>query len=328
MASNQPLDSSDIVSYHKLSVYQTKARLYIIGYNKQAKSFSLLKFSKQEPKVLDVVEDPGSYTLKEINNLLRQIHEANAQLGGLQLVTQAYGILGCFHFTETYYLLLLTKRTCVGVICGHKVYTVSGVTLIPLHPSSSSSSPFSFAAEFFSSSSFSAVSASSVAAAAASSLFLGGGGGDGSSSSSSMPDSAAERRYRKLLLDVDLTKNYYFSYTYNLANTLQYNCCGAPPGSEVPAFVDDVISNTSMNINSSCNSNCNTSSNNSGSSNNNTFGTDNNNNNSNNSSNNNNNNNITESIAPNQGTTVNNSSSSRFGRDNNPMWMNQDQNLP
>mmetsp|Transcript_7104 Transcript_7104/g.14010 ORF Transcript_7104/g.14010 Transcript_7104/m.14010 type:complete len:119 (+) Transcript_7104:1071-1427(+) len=48
----------------------------------------------------------------------------------------------------------------------------------------------------------------------------------------------------------------------------------------------------------------------------------------NNSSNNNNNNNITESIAPNQGTTVNNSSSSRFGRDNNPMWMNQDQNLP
>lgn len=35
--------------------------------------------------------------------------------------------------------------------------------------------------------------------------------------------SETEQRYRRLLLDIDLTKNFYFSYTYNLALTLQRN---------------------------------------------------------------------------------------------------------
>lgn len=36
---------------------------------------------------------------------------------------QAYGIIGCFRFTESYYLLVITKREYVGSICGKFRYS-------------------------------------------------------------------------------------------------------------------------------------------------------------------------------------------------------------
>ncbi|GBF98113.1 phosphoinositide phosphatase [Raphidocelis subcapitata] len=44
-------------------------------------------------------------------------------------------------------------------------------------------------------------------------------------------ESIAERRYRKLLLGVDLTRNFFFSYTYRLTDTLQANHTAAAAGS-------------------------------------------------------------------------------------------------
>jgi len=36
-------------------------------------------------------------------------------------------------------------------------------------------------------------------------------------------ESITEKRYRKLLLGMDLTQDFFFSYTYNIAATLQTN---------------------------------------------------------------------------------------------------------
>jgi hypothetical protein len=46
---------------------------------------------------------------------------------------------------------------------------------------------------------------------------------------------ALPRRYRKLLLGVDLTKHFFFSYSYSLAHTLQYNHLAAGRKSSTPA---------------------------------------------------------------------------------------------
>ncbi len=47
---------------------------------------------------------------------------------------QCCGILGCFRFTETYYLLLVTRKALVGCLGGHRVYSVAATALVPLHP--------------------------------------------------------------------------------------------------------------------------------------------------------------------------------------------------
>ncbi|GLI58435.1 hypothetical protein VaNZ11_000152 [Volvox africanus] len=186
------MDSQEI-PYQRLSIYQTKARLYIVGYCKLRGTAALLKISKQEPTQLDVAEVVGNYSLDEIRAMLSQIHMANAHLGGLQLVTHCCGIIGCFRFTETYYLLLVTRKAHVGSLCGgHKVYTVAATALVPLHPGYQ-------------------------AAAAA-----------------GQPSGAAEKRYVKLLMGMDLTKHFYFSYSYNLTATVQQNCRMAQQRGEQP----------------------------------------------------------------------------------------------
>lgn len=48
------------------------------------------------------------------------------------LPVQGHGIIGCFRFTESYYLLVVTRREYVGHIVGHKVYTITETALIPL----------------------------------------------------------------------------------------------------------------------------------------------------------------------------------------------------
>jgi hypothetical protein len=36
------------------------------------------------------------------------------------LLSQGHGIIGCFHFTDSYYLLVVARREYVGHICGEQ----------------------------------------------------------------------------------------------------------------------------------------------------------------------------------------------------------------
>ncbi|XVF35196.1 hypothetical protein REPUB_Repub18cG0124600 [Reevesia pubescens] len=47
---------------------------------------------------------------------------------------------------------------------------------------------------------------------------------------SSIADSTDENRYKKLLCTVDLTKDFFFSYSYNVMRSLQKNLCSNEPG--------------------------------------------------------------------------------------------------
>ena len=48
-------------------------------------------------------------------------------------------------------------------------------------------------------------------------------------------DNYAETKYRTLFASMDLTRDFYFSYTYDLTNTLQVNLCSrAPPANADP----------------------------------------------------------------------------------------------
>jgi hypothetical protein len=69
---------------------------------------------------LQASEYPYTYTLKELNGILRQIQSASQSQGGLQFVTKAYGIIGCIRLTSSFYLLIVTHKEHVGAICGER----------------------------------------------------------------------------------------------------------------------------------------------------------------------------------------------------------------
>lgn len=167
-----------------------------------------------------LTEDPHSYTQAEIQDMLDMIHHGNQfsrsnqgegsnnSGGGLKPMAKGYGILGFIRFLDYYYLTIITKRAKVGSIGGNGIYTIKNTETFPLKP--------------------------------AERILTGHGGADQHTDPSSMllnmwnrgkrsvglgltNREIAELRYQGLYQVVDFTKNFYFSYTYDLTRSLQEN---------------------------------------------------------------------------------------------------------
>ncbi|KAI4313394.1 hypothetical protein L6164_026380 [Bauhinia variegata] len=162
----------------KFRLYETRARFYLIGSDRNKRFFRVLKIDRSEPSDLNISEDPVVYSPQEIKNLLQRIGEGNRATGGLTFVAKVFGIAGCIKFLESYYLILVTKRRQIGCICGHAIYSIEESQLITIPHVSMQSD---------------------------------------------IAHSKTELRYKKLLSSVDLTKDFFYSYTYPIMQSLQKN---------------------------------------------------------------------------------------------------------
>ncbi|VEU41306.1 unnamed protein product [Pseudo-nitzschia multistriata] len=170
-----------------------------------------------------IYEDPNVYSQSEIQDMLDMIHDGNRLRredrravpvesggGGLKPIAKAYGIVGFIKFLDCYYLTLITRRAKVGSIGGNGIYTIKSTETFPIKPAES----------------------------------VNGGTGNGDIDIHADPSSVllnmwnrgkrsvglgltnreiAELRYQGLYQVVDLTKNFFFSYTYDLTRSLQEN---------------------------------------------------------------------------------------------------------
>lgn len=169
-----------VACMQKFRLYETRSNFYMIGRDKTRTYWRVLKIDRLEPSELNIREDSTTYTASECSELLKRIHEGNMSTGGLKFVTTCYGIVGFVKFLGPYYMLLITKRRQIGVICGHIVYAVSKCEIISL---------------------------------------------PNPSVQSNITDYKNESRYKKLLCTVDLTKDFFFSYSYHVMRSLQKNLC-------------------------------------------------------------------------------------------------------
>lgn len=176
--SNDPDADPNSVSLEKFKLYETRARFYLIGSDRNKRFFRVLKIDRSEPSDLSISEDPVVYSPQEMKNLLQRIAEGNRATGGLTFVAKVYGIAGCIKFLESYYLILVTKRRQIGCICGHAIYGIDETQLITVPHVSIQSD---------------------------------------------VAHSKTELRYKKLLSSVDLTKDFFYSYTYPIMQSLQRN---------------------------------------------------------------------------------------------------------
>ncbi|GKV09742.1 hypothetical protein SLEP1_g21198 [Rubroshorea leprosula] len=169
----------------KFGLYETSSYFYMIGRDKDRTMWRVLKIDRLEPSELNIVEDCTTYSETEYRDILRRIHEGNRPTGGLKFVTVCYGIIGFIKFLGPYYMLLITKRRKLGLICGHTIYAISKSKMI-------------------------SIPHASVLPKVA--------------------NSKDEKRYKKLLCMVDLTKDFFFSYSYNVMHSLQKNLCNSGTG--------------------------------------------------------------------------------------------------
>jgi len=168
-------------------------------------------------------EDPMVYTQEEIHDILDMIHDGNrlrregsaaaaavdgTQDGGLKPIAKAYGVVGFVKFLDCYYLTLITRRAKVGSIGGNGIYTIKNTETFPLKP-----------AERVPGSAMDM----DIHADPSSVLLNMWNRGKRSVGLGLTNREIAELRYQGLYQVVDLTKNFYFSYTYDLTRSLQEN---------------------------------------------------------------------------------------------------------
>ncbi|KAJ3063072.1 phosphatidylinositol-3,5-bisphosphate 5-phosphatase, partial [Podochytrium sp. JEL0797] len=163
----------------KLTLYETRARFFMVGSRADEDSFRILKIDRilDTNGTLSVTDDKIIYSRQEMLDLLAMIESGNAATGGLRRVTSCFGIVGFVKFLEGYYMILVTKRSAVALIGGHYVYHIDDTLILGI----------------------------------------------------SMPSERFDRRsndearYIQSFCQVDLSKNFYFSYTYDITNSLQTN---------------------------------------------------------------------------------------------------------
>ena len=122
----------------RLSIYQTNARIYIVGCDFSLSYYRLLKIDRTEPKDLIIDDDNRKYSEEEINEILKMIDVGNTnsvnKINGLQKTVSSFGIVGFVRFLEGYYILLITRRRKVAIIGGHFIYKIEDAVLTYISP--------------------------------------------------------------------------------------------------------------------------------------------------------------------------------------------------
>ncbi|XP_043676781.1 polyphosphoinositide phosphatase isoform X1 [Vespula pensylvanica] len=90
-----------ISSIQKIALYETKSRFYLMGSNNTLTRFRVLKIDRMEPRELLVIDDKREYTQDEIQDLVNMIDMGNRtrigqrnNVGGVARVVSAFGIVG------------------------------------------------------------------------------------------------------------------------------------------------------------------------------------------------------------------------------------------
>jgi phosphatidylinositol 3,5-bisphosphate 5-phosphatase len=183
----------------KLVLYETLQHMYLVGSDAASTSYRILKIDRTipRPKSLSdiLVEDPTLYSHAGVTDMLNMINEGNKSTGGLVKVVDAYGLVGFVKFLEGYYMTLITKIDKIGCVRNNFIYTIKETEMFPIKPKDDDNDKNIFSRLW-------------------------------NKVNKKIKQTKAESdelRYLTLFQFVDLTKDFYFSYTYDITSTLQHN---------------------------------------------------------------------------------------------------------
>ncbi|KAH9137284.1 hypothetical protein LEN26_005804 [Aphanomyces euteiches] len=191
----QPKLSTSISRFERITIYETATHFHLVGSDRQYTRFRLVSLDRtqEKPPNLQAIfkEEPLMFDWDGMEAALQAIeHEARkTSPHGLVRVCTAVAIVGFIKFLQGYYLVLATQRKKIGCIGGHFIYAIQAAQYLPIRLPAADSTPWTWVNRWLN------------------------------------PDAIedAEDRYNVLFKLMDLTKDFYYSPTYDLTHTLQHN---------------------------------------------------------------------------------------------------------
>ncbi len=187
----------------------------MVGSNEQENRFRILKLDRTEPKRLFLLPEAKAGSLREIKSIIATIDGANAGSEssstsgssaaspsgiagqkGINKILSAYGIAGFVRFLEGYYIIFIVRRLKCAMLGFHAIYKIKETKTVYIpnsdarhnHQDETRYGVFKFVRwEKF------------------------------------MKNFLYPFRYAKMFASMDMTENFYYSYSYDLTNTLQHN---------------------------------------------------------------------------------------------------------
>lgn len=182
----------------QIQLYETSQTYYLIGCDDRETRFRVLKIDRRvlNPQYLSQIltEDPGVYTKEEIHEMLTMVHGGHKATGGMKNVGMFFGLVGFVKFLDCYYFTLISQRKLVGRIGANNIYAIKSTEFITVKPSDEPEE--GMISKFW---------------RKANKKFNPTG------------TDQAESRYVSTFQMMDMTKDFYFSYTYDLTHSLQHN---------------------------------------------------------------------------------------------------------
>ncbi|GMF20377.1 unnamed protein product [Phytophthora fragariaefolia] len=181
--------------FERFTIYETPSTYFVVCSDRHYSRFRMIELDRMvdQPKKLDGVlkEDKRVYDWEQMEAKLQALAELARVRGTGDLVRAftAVAIVGCIRFLRGYYFIFVTQRRKIGNIGGNSIYGISATQQLNLSRPEEDQSAWTRLNRWFNPS----------------------------------PEEEAEARYLGLFHFLDLTKDFYFSYSYDITHTLQHN---------------------------------------------------------------------------------------------------------
>ncbi|RLN59569.1 hypothetical protein BBJ28_00000652 [Nothophytophthora sp. Chile5] len=191
----KPALATCVTPFERFTIFETPSVYYVVCSDRHYSRFRMMELDRMvnRPKRLDQVlkEDKRIYTWEQMEARLQGLAELARVHGTGDLVRAftAVAIVGCIRFLRGYYFIFVTQRRKIGCIGGNSVYGISATQQLNVSQPEQNMTAMTWLNRWFNPS----------------------------------PEEEAEARYLGLFHFLDLTKDFYFSYSYDITHTLQHN---------------------------------------------------------------------------------------------------------
>lgn len=197
-------------------LYETSSHYYLVGFDGQESSFRVLIIDRriEKPRYLEEIlrEDPSIYSKEDLAEMLEMINEGNKSSGGLRKLANACGLVGFVKFLDCYYFTLITQKRKVGCIGANFIYSIKATETFAVKPRDEpDNNAFRHLWRKL------------------------------NKKLNQTSSEIAESRYMGLFQFVDVTKDFYFSYSYDLTHSLQHNFIMSEKKSYPPAPAQEMF---------------------------------------------------------------------------------------
>lgn len=185
----------------KFFLFKTRAKFYIFGANRNKSAWRVLTIDRREMRDPQLYADSTTYSRPEVAEMMQRIHAGNLSTGGATHVATASAIVGLIRFLKGPYLVMITNKSRLGTVCGHPVYGVADTKVVQICDHGE---------------------VDGMERKGIKSLF-GEDAARGISRLARADEERMERRYFRMFCELDMSNDFFFSYTFALNNHLQAN---------------------------------------------------------------------------------------------------------